>query len=568
MRQFFAIVCLIAGSNFLCEATAQTDADSVSMSEWISQYTADVESLNHKYRFPMSTARHDRMAEFFTEWQTRLGRANFEKLSQSGKVDYILLKNRLNYEQQQLKISNARKKEIAEIIPFWKSIVQLGEAQEDIKKIDAEQTAVKLNELDEAIKKAMKSISRLKVKQTTAYRAANELSRLRGALSRWHQFYDGYDPLYSWWNKQPFDAVNRSMQKYETQIRTNLVGVPASDKETIIGEPIGDKALLNELKYEMIPYSPAELIEIANEQFKWCDAEMDKAAKELGFEDWRKAQDAVKKKHVKPGEQPQMIKDLAFEAVRFLKANDLVSVPPLAEETWRMVMMTPERQRVSPYFLGGPTIYVSFPTDSMTHEEKLTSMRGNNIHFSRATVHHELIPGHHLQGFMVRRYKPYRQLFRTPFWMEGWALYWEMLLWDLDFHHSPEDRIGMLFWRKHRCARIIFSLSYHLERMTPEECVDFLVNRVGHDRKNAEAEVRRSVMGGYGPLYQAAYMLGGLQIRAMHKELVQSGKMTNRKFHDAILRENSIPIEMLRATLTKQKLTPDFKSSWRFNDNQ
>ena len=45
---------------------------------------------------------------------------------------------------------------------------------------------------------------------------------------------------------------------------------------------------------------------------------------------------------------------------------------------------------------------------------------------------------------------------------------------------------------------------------------------------------------------------------------VQSGIMTNRQFHDAILRNQSIPVEMVRAILTEQELTPDFESSWRF----
>jgi uncharacterized protein (DUF885 family) len=139
-----------------------------------------------------------------------------------------------------------------------------------------------------------------------------------------------------------------------------------------------------------------------------------------------------------------------------------------------------------------------------------------------------------------------------------------MLLWDMDFPQSPEDRIGMLFWRSHRCARIIFSLSFHLELMTADECVVFLVERVGHERRNAAAEVRRSVAGDYGPLYQAAYMLGGLQFRAMHKELVQSGRKTNREFHDAILHNNSIPVEMVRATIIAQPLTKDHAPSWRF----
>ena len=93
---------------------------------------------------------------------------------------------------------------------------------------------------------------------------------------------------------------------------------------------------------------------------------------------------------------------------------------------------------------------MSYPTDTMDHDDKLMSMRGNNIHFSRSTVFHELIPGHHLQQFMTARYNPHRRAFGTPFWTEGWALYWEMLLWDDGFPKTPENRVGMLFWRMHR----------------------------------------------------------------------------------------------------------------------
>ena len=77
-------------------------------------------------------------------------------------------------------------------------------------------------------------------------------------------------------------------------------------------------------------------------------------------------------------------------------------------------------------------------------------------------------------------------------------------------------------------------------------------------------EVRRSFDGSYPPIYQCAYMLGALQFYALHKELVGSGKMTNRDFHDSILKENRIPVEMIRADLTKQKLTRDYQTSWRF----
>jgi len=58
--------------------------------------------------------------------------------------------------------------------------------------------------------------------------------------------------------------------------------------------------------------------------------------------------------------------------------------------------------------------------------------------------------------------------------------------------------------------------------------------------------------------------MGALQFRALHKELVESKKMTDREFADAVLHENSMPIEMLRADLEQRKLTSDFKTSWKF----
>jgi uncharacterized protein (DUF885 family) len=122
----------------------------------------------------------------------------------------------------------------------------------------------------------------------------------------------------------------------------------------------------------------------------------------------------------------------------------------------------------------------------------------------------------------------------------------------------------MLWWRMHRAARIIFSLNFHLGRWTPEQCIDFLVERVGHERFTASGEVRRSFAGSYSPLYQVAYMMGGLQIRALHQELVGDGRMTPKQFHDAILKAGSMPIEMLRAGMTAQPLTRDYRSHWRY----
>ncbi len=344
-------------------------------------------------------------------------------------------------------------------------------------------------------------------------------------------------------------------------------GELVDDQSGIRGRAIGREALLVELAHEMIPYAPEELIEIANRELAWCRKELVKASGELGFgDDWRAAVEHVKSIHLDPGEQPYLVRQLSDEAVDYLRQHDLLTVPPLANETWRMRMMPAEQQLVTPFFTGGEVVTVAFPVSSMPQDAKLQSLRGNNVHFARATVHHELIPGHGLQSFMSARYRTYRGGLGTPFWTEGWALYWEMILYEREFAQTPEDRIGFLVWRSHRCARIIFSLSFHLGMMTPQQCVDFLVENVGFERFGAEGEVRRSFGGMYPPLYQTAYMLGGLQFRNLHEALVKSGKMTSREFHDRIMQEGRIPVEMIRAILLDEKPDRNFKSNWRFYD--
>lgn len=388
----------------------------------------------------------------------------------------------------------------------------------------------------------------------------------RAALNSVYEFYNGYDPQFSWWVKKPYQQLDTVLALYGKKIASRVDSslLPKNDGSGIIGQPIGEKELLRLLQYEYISYSPEELVDIANKEFARCDAEIRKASKEMGFgDDWKAAQEKVKMSFVPAGEQPEAMLKLYDESVDFLKKNNLIDIPPLAEETWRMRMIPPKQQLISPFFLGGEVLQISYPTDDMQHEDKLMSMRGNNPHFSRATVHHELIAGHHLQQFMNSRNHSYR-FFRTPFWTEGWSLYWEFILWDKGFPQSPEDRIGMLFWRMHRCGRIIFSLNYHLGKWTPQQCIDFLVDQVGHERANAEGEVRRSITANYGSLYQLAYMTGAFQFYALKKELVESGKMSYKQFHEAVLLENSMPVKILRAILTKQKLTRDFKTNWKF----
>jgi len=576
LQKFFGIALILttAASNLII---AQRPADELAASNEptsrlrgvIEKYNQDFGSVNRFHTAETSANRAARLIQLYGDEQARLSRLNFDTLNHDEQIDYLLFRNYLDHEQKELNRFNRQLAEMAAIIPFAKTISDLEDTRRMLEPTNAAKTAAILNDLNGQIIATQKAYSESssKPKRTVANRAVRMIASLRSTLRNWYNFHNAYDPVFTWWNAEPYKAIEDSLQRYSTFVVEKLVGIKPDDKVTIIGDPIGRAALLEELEYEMIPYTPEELVQIANKEFAWCEKEMKKASLDMGFgSDWKKALESVKQKYVEPGKQPALIRDQAIEAIEFVEKNNLVTVPKLARESWRMEMMSPERQLQSPFFLGGETILVSYPTSTMTHEQKMMSMRGNNPHFTHAVTHHELIPGHHLQRYMNQRYRPYREMFRTPFWTEGWALYWEFLLWDKGFNKTPEDRVGALFWRMHRCARIIFSLSFHLEKMTPQESVDFLVERVGHERDNAAAEVRRSFAGDYGPLYQIAYMMGGLQFYSLHREFVAGEKMTDRAFHDAILKEGAIPVEMVRAILTKQKLGKNHKPKWKFYD--
>ena len=642
----------------------------------------------------LSLNRIARLKRYDMSWQAALAKLDAGKLSAAGRTELETLKASIQSNLAALETDTAKVAELMPLVPFAPAIIKLNEARIRMEDVNSQQAAGVLTELTKDVARVQArveaglngagSADALKVSKDLATRGADSVDGLRNSVTTWFNFYNGYDPLFTWWMGMPYKQVDEALQGYAAFLRdkvapadtiatptsatpaaippaaatklnevpdlNELIALPQdemrgvvvrfigpsggrggrgatnspgggrprqyyldwlealktldfdglsrnaqvdylfikktcerqiaridfvpeanpprkTDNSGIPGAARGRTGLVFDLADEMIPYTPEQLIALANKEFAWHEEEMKKASRQMGFgDDWKKAVEKVKGMYVPPGGQPAVVRDMLFEAVDYLRAKDLITVPEIASESFHMSMMSPEAQLSSPFFLGGSQIIVSYPTNTMEYEARLQSMRGNNIPFSHAVAFHEMIPGHNLVGYMASRFANYRARIggNTPFFGEGWPLYWELTLYDMGFHDTPEERVGALFWRMHRCARIIFSLNFHMGIWSPQESIDFLVDKVGHERDNATAEVRRSFQGGYGPLYQAAYLLGGLQLRGLRKELVDSRQMTNKQFHDEILRQGSMPIALIRLGLTKQKLTRDMSIDWKF----
>jgi uncharacterized protein (DUF885 family) len=584
VRGWVIVAGVICGTSFAAPRVAT--AGDRTMPVVIENFAADRLSLSRTYSIPISHAHFERFEKFYDDELGVLAAINFDQLSQPDRIDYLLLKNLIHSGLHRLAIRRKQAEQMQPLLPFLTTIESLVDHQRLRETPDGEKNAAALTEMVKQMASLEKQLDpkpsgaqssnaekpqsavtgqKPKIDPVVANRAALATRQLSDDLRDWFNQYNGYDPTFSWWVAQPYKDADKALSAYIAFLKEKLVGIAPDDKTTVIGDPVGRDALMNELADNMIPYTPEELIAIAQTEYDWCTREMLKASRDMGFgDDWHAAVEKVKQMHVTPGEQPELIRKLVVEGSDFVKENKLVTVPPLADETWRMIMMTPERQLVNPFFTGGDEISVSYPTDTMTFEQREMSMRGNNIPFAHATAFHEMIPGHFLQFYMSARYKTYRRPFETPFWGEGNALWWEMLFWDKGFDKTPEERVGALVWRMHRSARVIFTMNFHMGKWTAQQCVQFLIDNVGFEPDNSTAEVRRSFDGSVSPLYQSAYLMGALQFRALHTELVNSKKMTDQEFHDAILQENAMPIEILRADLEGQKLNSDFQTSWKF----
>lgn len=604
----------IAPTGSLAQSSTNGPAARGELADFIWLYQTDRNGVSRFYDLPWSEARFDRMEKLFKDWQGRLAGVDFDALNQPGRIDYLLLRTEIHSELSHLALERRRLKEMEELLSFRQPLQELEQARWRMEPVDSQSAATKISALAEQVKKLQKRVANgkkpksdgkskeakaspsrdqaeeakpdafaesadpeksepgkkeeppIKMSPSLALRAASAVSEIRGTLKNWFSFYDGYQPDFSWWLKKPNEDAAKALEDFAKHLREEVAGVKGKDEDPLIGDPIGPDALVADLADEFLPYTAEDLIAIGEQEFAWCETEIKKAAQEMGFgDDWKAALAKVKSLYVPPGKQDALVADLAREAIRFLKDRELVTIPPLCEETWRLMMISPEGQKQLPFAAyGGQNMMVAYATDAMKHEDKLMAMRGNNRHFTRIVAAHELIPGHHLQGFLAARNREYRALFSTPFLVEGWALYWEFTLWDADYAQSPEDRIGMLFWRMHRCARIIVSLKFHLNQMKPAEMVEYLVERVGHERLSATSEVRRFIGGSYAPLYQCGYMIGGLQLRALRTEMVGAGRMIDRQFNDAVLTYNAIPIELIRAGMLNAPLTRATKASWKF----
>jgi hypothetical protein len=296
-------------ADYVPDVAALATPASSELRELVERFVSDRRELERFYNVAGSPRRAQRLREFLTTWQTKLGTVAFDQLGVEGRIDATLLRTRLAHELRLLEREEARTKEMAALLPFADDIAQLQESRRLLEPVDARQSAATLERMRKSLEAARAGLEAalkpakdmpddahakpapLTPTKVVAFRAANRTEDLRKSLEEWFKTFDSYDPSFSWWTRESCKQLATALEDYGKFLREKIVGIdPKSKDEPIIGDPIGRDGLLADLANEMIAYTPEELIAVAEREFAWVDAELKRAAREMGCgDDWKAA---------------------------------------------------------------------------------------------------------------------------------------------------------------------------------------------------------------------------------------------------------------------------------------
>lgn len=162
-----------------------------------------------------------------------------------------------------------------------------------------------------------------------------------------------------------------------------------------------------------------------------------------------------------------------------------------------------------------------------------------------ALVLHEAVPGHVFQGAVARSISglpEFRKYYGNSAYAEGWALYAESLGADLGVYRDPYSRYGQLSSERFRAVRLVVDTGIHAFGWSREKALAYFHE---HAPEESVAEIDRYIS---WPAQALAYKLGQLEIRSLRTEAEQrlGSRFDVREFHDAVLRDGVLPLDLLR----------------------
>ena len=313
-------------------------------------------------------------------------------------------------------------------------------------------------------------------------------------------------------------------------------------------------ALLREK--ELLDFGARELRDRGQASYDELAQELTRCARDLrDTDDWKAVLDELNDDHPRTPEAMRVGYEEWTERARaYLREHRLVSFPE-GEEC--AVVPSPPFQRpvlaVASYMQPPPFsdkmlghFFVPFPPDGASEDEIQKRLASNSFPGIPTTAVHEAYPGHHWHLVMSKANPSrLRQVFRTPYFSEGWALYAERMMREQGFFSDLRHEMNQYEATIFRAARIVVDTSLHMGEMTWDEAVDFMTSRTGLTEPTARAEVTRYCA---WPTQASSYLTGCLEIvrirEAFFARRGASDTDALRAFHDGITSSGGLPIAL------------------------
>lgn len=164
-----------------------------------------------------------------------------------------------------------------------------------------------------------------------------------------------------------------------------------------------------------------------------------------------------------------------------------------------------------------------------------------------ALSYHESVPGHHFQIALDQENESlqnFRRYGEFTAYVEGWALYTEKLGYEIGGYQTPESRFGQLTFEMWRACRLVVDTGMHAMRWSREKAIDYMKRNTSLADLDIESEIDRYIA---WPGQALAYKIGELRILQIRRraENALKNRFSLRKFHDALLAEGAMPIDLL-----------------------
>jgi uncharacterized protein (DUF885 family) len=164
---------------------------------------------------------------------------------------------------------------------------------------------------------------------------------------------------------------------------------------------------------------------------------------------------------------------------------------------------------------------------------------------------HEAVPGHHLQLALQLEQTgvpQFRRFGEVTAFVEGWALYAERLGLEMGFYQDTYSNFGRLIFEMWRAARLVVDTGMHALGWTRQQAIDFMAENTALSLLNITNEVDRYIA---WPGQALAYKTGELKIRELRRLAEQrlGTRFDVREFHNAILQNGGIPLDVLEAAI-------------------